>query len=82
MSSPTHGLDLKTFVDNTTTSLSTTATELNAQMTSLANGAEVSQEQLTALQYQMGQYNAKIEALSALTKSIQDTLKSLAQRSG
>ncbi len=76
------GLDLTDFVSKTTTQLGTQADALNSQMTALANGTEVSQEQLTALQYQMGQYNAKIEALSAMTKSIQDMLKSLAQRTG
>ncbi len=76
------GLDLQNFVDNTKTQLETQANDLKGKMDALASGAEVSQEELTAIQYQMGQYNAKIEALSAITKSIQDTLKSLAQRAG
>ena len=42
----------------------------------------IDQGQLLEMQFAMGQYNAKLEAISSMTKSIQDMLKSLAQRTG
>ena len=44
--------------------------------------AKMDQMQLLELQFAMGQYNAKLETISSVTKSIQDMLKSLAQRTG
>jgi type III secretion protein F len=50
------------------------------QMTSREGG--ISQEDLLNLQFEMGQYNAMIESVSNVTKSLTDTLKSLAQKTG
>jgi type III secretion protein F len=40
----------------------------------------ISQEDMLQLQFEMGQYNALIESVSNITKSLTDTLKSLAQK--
>ena len=55
--------------------------ELNAKMAELANGEELSNEQMISLQFEVGQYNTMMEALSTVTKSMTDMMKSLAQRS-
>ncbi|MDR1309671.1 MAG: type III secretion protein [Deltaproteobacteria bacterium] len=46
------------------------------------NTGGVSQEEMLNLQFQMGQYNALIESISSVTKSMTDMLKNLAQRTG
>lgn len=51
-------------------------------MDQLSAGGEIDQMDLVDLQFAMGQYNAKLETISSITKSIQDMLKSLAQRTG
>ena len=53
-----------------------------AKMDQISASGEVDQMQLLELQFAMGQYNAKLETISSVTKSIQDMLKSLAQRTG
>ena len=40
----------------------------------------VTQEDLLALQFEMGQYTTLVESISNISKSITDTLKSLAQK--
>jgi type III secretion protein F len=50
------------------------------EMTSKEGG--ISQEDMLQLQFEMGQYNALIESVSNITKSLTDTLKSLAQKAG
>jgi type III secretion protein F len=42
----------------------------------------VSQEDMLKLQFEMGQYNALMESISNITKSLSDTLKSMAQKAG
>lgn len=41
-----------------------------------------SPEDMMALQFEVGQYNAMLESLSSVTKSMTDMMKSLAQRTG
>ena len=53
---------------------------LASQMDALADGKNLSSEQLVAIQFQVGQYNTMMEALVTVTKSMTDMMKSLAQR--
>ncbi|MBO4312454.1 MAG: type III secretion protein [Desulfovibrionaceae bacterium] len=53
---------------------------LASQMDALADGKNLSSEQLVAIQFQVGQYNTMMEALATVTKSMTDMMKSLAQR--
>ena len=49
-------------------------------MNQISSSGEIDQAELLELQFAMGQYNAKLETISSVTKSIQDMLKTLAQR--
>ena len=50
------------------------------EMTAKEGG--ITQEDMLSLQFEMGQYSALIESVSNITKSLTDTLKSLAQKTG
>lgn len=62
--------------------ISERSTELQTQMAAALSKDDLSQGDMLELQFQMGQYNATLEALSTVTKSMTDMLKSLAQRTG
>ena len=51
-------------------------------MTEMLSKDEVSPEDMMALKFEVGQYNAMLESLSSVTKSMTDMMKSLAQRTG
>ena len=55
---------------------------LQARMNELLSQKEVGPEEMMMVQFEMGQYNALMESLSSVTKSLTDSLKSLAQRAG
>ena len=57
--------------------------DIQSKMSAIMNkeGGATSEDMLT-MQFEMGQYNAMIESLSNVTKSMTDTLKSLAQKTG
>lgn len=55
---------------------------LQAKMNDLLSQDEISTEDMLVIQFEMGQYNALLESLSTVTKSLTDSLKSLAQRAG
>ncbi len=75
------GFNISQMFENTLQGISTKGSDLNAKMESLADGSELSNEQMISLQFEIGQYNAMMEALSSVTKSMTDMMKSLAQRS-
>lgn len=75
------GLNVNQMFENTLQGISTKGTDLNAKMAELAGGDELSNEQMISLQFEIGQYNTMMEALSTVTKSMTDMMKSLAQRS-
>ena len=43
--------------------------------------SSISQEQMLLIQFEIGQYNAMVEMLSSVSKSLTDMMKTLAQRS-
>ena len=63
-------------------SISSKGKALQAKMTEMLGKDEVSPEDMMALQFEVGQYNAMLESLSSVTKSMTDMMKSLAQRTG
>ncbi len=74
-----HGLNalLKQGLD----SLSQKETELRDKMDNFANLDAADQNaNLIELQFYIGQYNATVELLSSITKSISDTAKSISQK--
>ena len=75
------GFNISQMFENTLQGISTKGSDLNSKMENLADGSELSNEQMISLQFEIGQYNAMMEALSTVTKSMTDMMKSLAQRS-
>ena len=65
-------LNINQMFETMTNSLSTKAADLNSKMTKLSQGDELSQEQMLDLQFQVGQYNAMLEMVSTVTKSLVD----------
>lgn len=57
-------------------------TELNTQINAALKGNEVDPMKMLELQFNMGRYNAMVEATSSVVKGLTDTAKTLAQRSG
>ena len=43
--------------------------------------SSISQEEMLVIQFEIGQYNAMVEMLSSISKSLTDMMKTLAQRS-
>ena len=78
----TPGLNLGDVFNSGLDSLQSKGKDLETQMIDLMNQDEVSPEDMLYIQFQMGQYNAMLESLSSVTKSLTDTMKSLAQRTG
>ena len=77
-----NGLDLGKMFNTSLDSISKKGADIQAQMDNLMKDGEVDQTALMTLQFQMGIYNTMTETLSNITKSITDSMKSLAQRSG
>ena len=75
------GFNISQMFEKTLDSINTRGQELTATMDTLMQGDEISSEQMMAMQFEIGQYNAMMEALSSVTKSLTDMMKSLAQRS-
>ncbi len=75
------GFNISQMFDKTLDSISSKGQDLTTTMDALMQGDEISSEQMMAMQFQIGQYNAMMEALSSVTKSMTDMMKSLAQRS-
>ena len=76
------GIDMGAMFRNATAGLDKDGQALQSKIDAISGKGEVSQAELLTLQYSMGQYNAKLETISSVTKSMQDMLKSLAQRTG
>lgn len=82
MSQITGGMDLGRLFSSASSDLNRDSTALQKRIEQISAKGEINQTELLQLQWAMGQYNAKLETLSSVTKSIQDMLKSLAQRTG
>ncbi len=75
------GINIQNFFNNSLQSIEDRGEKLQAKMKELQNGgANLSQEQMLQLQFEMGQYNALLEAISTVSKSLTDSMKSIAQR--
>ncbi len=74
------GFNFSQMFENTLQGVSNKGSELTNKMEALAKGDNLSNEQMVALQFQVGQYNAMMESLATVTKSMTDMMKSLAQR--
>lgn len=76
------GINLGAMFRNATAGLERDGQALQRKIDALSSKDKVDQKDLLEMQFAMGQYNAKLEAMSSITKSLQDMLKSLAQRTG
>lgn len=77
------GINMGQLFSNVTNNLDAEGAKLQEKIQSMSNSkGEVSQKDLLQLQILNGQYTAKLEATSSMIKSIQDMLKTLAQRTG
>ncbi len=76
------GFNISQMFDQSLQSIEQRGASLNTKMNDLlSDGKEISNEQMIQLQFEVGQYNALMESLSTVTKSMTDMMKSLAQRS-
>ena len=73
-------MNVTNMFNNMLTGVTDKGAGLASQMDALAEGKNLSSEQLVAIQFQVGQYNTMMEALATVTKSMTDMMKSLAQR--
>lgn len=80
--SGTPGLNVNELFNSGLDSIGKKGEALQTKMNDLLSSDEVSPEDMMALQFEVGQYNAMMESLSSVTKSMTDMMKSLAQRSG
>ena len=70
-----------TFVD-LNTKVGNAAELLNKEISGALSGNDLDPMQMLSLQFNMGRFNAMIEATSSVTKGLTDTAKTLAQRAG
>ncbi|MBE1424192.1 type III secretion system major needle protein, YscF/MxiH/PrgI family [Desulfomicrobium apsheronum] len=80
--SGTPGLNLGNLFDKSMEAVSKRGANIEQKMKELQNSESASPEQMAMLNFELGQYNAMLESLSTVTKSMNDMLKSLAQRAG
>jgi type III secretion protein F len=74
------GFNINLMFDKTLQGVAAKGATLNEKMEALSKGDKLSQEDMVSLQFQVGQYNAMMESLATVTKSLTDMVKSLAQR--
>lgn len=74
------GININNLFTSGMNSIESRAADLQAKMDAIQNNGEVGPEQMLTLQFEMGQYNALIESISTVTKSLTDSMKSIAQR--
>jgi type III secretion protein F len=78
----TPGMNLGKMFNDGLNSVGERGKNLQDKMSALLSQENVSPEQMMQVQFEMGQYNAVMESVSSITKSLTDSLKSLAQRAG
>lgn len=78
----TAGINLGQMFDKGVDAISTKGKALQEKMDALMSKDKVNPEDMIQVQFEMGQYNVLMESISSVTKSLTDTMKSLAQRTG
>ena len=76
------GTEMGSMFRNATAGLEKDGQALRNKIDELSSKDGVNQKDLLEMQFAMGQYNAKLENMSSVTKSLQDMLKSLDQNQG
>lgn len=76
-------ITIKNAFDNLWSKADESANSLLGEInTSLSEGKDLDPMQMLQLQFNMGRFNAMVEATSSVTKGLTDTAKTLAQRAG
>lgn len=73
---------IKGAFEDLNTKVSASAKSLSTEITNALNGDDLDPMQMLQLQFEMGKFNAMVEATSSVTKGLTDTAKTLAQRAG
>jgi type III secretion protein F len=71
---------LMTLVQSRSSELGTEIGEVTSRTNSEGKKIELKQEEILEMQFNIGQYNAMLEAASSIAKGTTDMLKTLAQR--
>ena len=79
--SGTPGLNVNELFNSGLDSISKKGQALQTKMNEMLSQDQVSPEDMMALQFEVGQYNAMMESLSSVA-GMTDMMKSLAQRTG
>lgn len=82
MDIPNSGLDIGQMFRHGSDAIAQRGEKLQQKMSAMMNKKEVSPQDMIMINFELGQYNALMESLSSVSKSLTDTLKSLSQRSG
>ena len=76
------GLNVSDLMQTCFDSINKAGDTLSTQMKNLLDTkTEIGQAQMLQLQFEIGQYNAMLEMVSTVSKSLTDMMKTLAQRS-
>lgn len=73
---------IKGAFENLNTKVTASADSLNKEITTALAADDLDPMQMLSLQFNMGRFNAMVEATSSVTKGLTDTAKTLAQRAG
>ena len=77
-----NGINVNALFTNCTTSLNSYGAKLEEEIKTLTtSGKTIDQTKMLEIQFYIGQYNAMLEMVSTVSKSLTDMMKTLAQRS-
>ncbi|MCB7456903.1 EscF/YscF/HrpA family type III secretion system needle major subunit [Sutterella wadsworthensis] len=80
MTSINSNLNINDMFSRMTEQISSKSTDLMSKMNDLSQKDSLDTTDMLALQFEIGQYNAMLEATSTITKSLTDEAKQIAQR--
>ncbi|WP_461211052.1 EscF/YscF/HrpA family type III secretion system needle major subunit [Desulfocurvus sp. DL9XJH121] len=78
----TANVKINKMFDDMTTQLSQAANSVKDKIDKAIKAGDLDPMKMLQVQFQMGNYNALVEAASSVTKGLTDTAKTLAQRAG
>ena len=77
-----NGINVNALFTNCTTNLNKYGAKLEEEIEKLSTaGQTIDQTKMLEIQFYIGQYNAMLEMVSSVSKSLTDMMKTLAQRS-
>ena len=74
------GVNINALLTNVYESISTQGSKLMDSMDKLGNGAQLNDQDLLKMQFQVNQYNTMLEMASTVSKALVDEAKQIAQR--